>query len=182
MFEWHGWATIVATPEPDDNEAADDREREVVEQVIALIGEVAGSHNETADLRVANGLVHLWLAGSHNHRADAVVDLYRAVARIAHGSYGVMYVLDWDRGPDWERWVMRRGDVVQEPDASLSPHIPVAEDGAHPHVFGMTAHVRGYRTLCIAPSDGFLYTSDYLGLGLVTLRWGLWARCSSRYQ
>src|SRR4051794_27483355 len=128
MFEWHGWATILASSGSEGDDAADTRQREVVAQVEALADEASGVHNETVDLRVANGLVHLWLAGSDSHRADDAITLYRAIARAAPGSYGVMSVLDLDRSTTWERWVMRRGEVIPQADRSLSPHIPVAED------------------------------------------------------
>ncbi len=76
----------------------------------------------------ANGGVHVWLAGSHNHRDEEVTGLFRSIAKAAPGSYGVMYVLDDDDGCTWERLVMRRGAVILETDTSLSPHIGVAED------------------------------------------------------
>jgi hypothetical protein len=128
MFESHGWATIVASPGPEDDRAAEARQRETEAQLRTVIAEVARVDNETVDLRVANGELHLWLAGSHNHRSPSVVELFRSIAGIAPGSYGVMYVLDDDLGDNWQRWVMRRGRVVHEVDTSLSPHIGMVED------------------------------------------------------
>src|SRR6202000_2602040 len=61
--------------------------------VAGFIASAAGVANETLDLRSANGSVHLWLAGSHNHRDEAVTDLFLSIAKAAPGSYGVMYVL-----------------------------------------------------------------------------------------
>ena len=58
----------------------------------------------------------------------SVVALFRAIAGIAPGSYGVMYVLDDDLGDNRDRWVMRRGRIVHEVDTSLSPHIGMVED------------------------------------------------------
>ena len=97
-------------------------------RVARVIAGAAGVANETLDLRSANGSVHIWLAGSHNHRDEAVTDLFRSIAKAAPGSYGVMYVLDDDVSYTWERLVMRRGTVSREVDTSLSPHIGVVED------------------------------------------------------
>jgi hypothetical protein len=132
VFEWHGWATIVASPGAGDDAAAEAGQRDAEAQVAQLIAGAAGVANETLDLRSANGSTHLWLAGSHNHRDEAVTGLFRSIAKAAPGSYGVMYVLDDDVSCTWERWVMRRGTVSREADTSLSPHVGVVEDPPGP--------------------------------------------------
>ena len=128
VFEWHGWATIVASPGAEDDAAAEANQRAAEARVARVIAGAAGVANETLDLRSANGSVHLWLAGSHNHRDETVTALFRSIAKAAPGSYGVMYVLDDDLSYTWERLVMRRGTVSREVDTSLSPHIGVVED------------------------------------------------------
>jgi hypothetical protein len=128
MFEWHGWATVRASAGTKDDQAAEEEQRAAEGRVAALINEVAGADNETVDVRNANGSIHVWLAGSHNHRDDRVVELFRTVAETAPGSYGVMYVLDDDSTSNWQRWVMRRGHITQEADTSLSPHVGLVED------------------------------------------------------
>lgn len=132
MFEWHGWATIAASPGVKDDAAAEVRQQAVEAWVAQVVGGAAGVANETLDLRPANGRLHLWLAGSHNHRDETVIGLFRSIAEAAPGSYGVMYVLDDDVGCTWERLVMRRGTVRQEVDTSLSPHVGVVEDPSGP--------------------------------------------------
>ena len=132
VFEWHGWATIVARPGTEDDEAAEARQRDAEAEVARVIAGAAGVANETLDLRSANGSVHVWLAGSHNHRDETVTGLFRLIAEAAPGSYGVMYVLDDDVSYTWERLVMRRGTVSREVDTSLSPHIGVVEDPSGP--------------------------------------------------
>jgi hypothetical protein len=132
VFEWHGWATIVASPGTEDDAAAEAHQRDAEARVARVIAGAAGAANETLDLRSANGSVHVWLAGSHNHRDEAVTGLFRSIAEAAPGSYGVMYVLDDDVSCTWERLVMRRGTVSREADTSLSPHIGVAEDPPGP--------------------------------------------------
>jgi hypothetical protein len=128
VFEWHGWATIVASPGVEDDAAAETRQREAEARVAQVVAGAAGVANETADVRPANGRLHVWLAGAHNHRAETVIGLFRSIAEAAPGSYGVMYVLDDDVSCTWERLVMRRGAVSAEVDTSLSPHIGVVED------------------------------------------------------
>jgi hypothetical protein len=96
--------------------------------VPARVSASAGVDNETADLRVANGEHHLWLAGCHNHLDPRVVRLYRDIAAAAPGSYGILYTLDDETSGDWERWVMRRGGVHRRADHELSPHVGQVED------------------------------------------------------
>lgn len=132
VFERHGWATIVASPGTEDDAAAEAHQRDAEARVARAIADAAGAANETLDLRSANGGVHVWLAGSHNHRDETVIGLFRSIAEAAPGSYGVMYVLDSDVSYTWERLVMRRGTVSREVDTSLSPHIGVVEGPSSP--------------------------------------------------
>jgi hypothetical protein len=132
VFEWHGWAAIVASPGAEDDAAAEARQRDAEALVARVIADAAGVANETLDVRWANGSVHVWVAGSHNHRDEAVIGLFRSIAEAAPGSYGVMYVLDDEVSYTWERLVMRRGAVSREVDTSLSPHIGVVEDPSSP--------------------------------------------------
>jgi hypothetical protein len=46
----------------------------------------------------------------------------------APGSYGILYTFHSDASNDWERWVMRRGDIHREADHDLSPHVGLVED------------------------------------------------------
>jgi hypothetical protein len=128
MFEWHGWATVRASAGTEDDRAAEEAQRAAERSVAALINEAAGAYNEAVDVRNANGSIHVWLAGSHNHRDDRVIELFRTLAQTAPGSYGVMYVLDDVSSCNWQRWVMRRGHIAQEADTSLSPHVGLVED------------------------------------------------------
>ena len=92
----------------------------------------AGRSNEVVELNRANYLMHLWLAGSHNHGAD-VVDFYERVASAAPGSYGVLYLHDDERSVGdrnkWQVYVMRRGEVTEHADPFLTPHVGLVEDG-----------------------------------------------------
>ena len=119
-------------PGAEDDAVSEAHQRDAEARVARLIAAAAGVANETLDLRSANGSVHVWLAGSHNHRDEAVIGLFRSIAEAAPGSYGVMYVLDDDVNYTWDRLVMRRGTVSREVDTSLSPHIGVVEDPSCP--------------------------------------------------
>ncbi|HEY0869591.1 MAG TPA: Imm7 family immunity protein [Acidothermaceae bacterium] len=128
MFEWHGWASVFGSPTADDGPEADQRDRLAKQQVNDLIDTRENVNNEVTDARIANGALHVWLAGSHNRRDSSPLDLFKEIARLAPGSYGVMYTVDFDTDSGWQRWVMRRGSVYAEADASLSPTIPMTED------------------------------------------------------
>jgi hypothetical protein len=125
MYEWHGWATLRATPVAFNYEDLDQKTLTVVR---ALLADSGGTFNETVDLRGANGLWHVWLAGCHNHRTPAVTELFGSIARAAPGSYGILYTFDDEASDGWDRWVMRRGSVHEAQDEDLSPHVAVVED------------------------------------------------------
>jgi immunity protein 7 of polymorphic toxin system len=129
MFEWHGWASIHGNFTVDDDADAEREDRERRSRVERLLGEQAYVPNEVVDIRYVNGECHVWLAGSHNHRDDKPLDLFRAISAAAPGSYGIMYCFDHDYiDQPWQRWVMRRGHVHLEQDTSLSPHVDYVED------------------------------------------------------
>ena len=104
------------------------------EYLLTVLKELAGvqSDLQTADLRIANGSAHLWMAGLRNHRQDTVVEAFRRIADAAPWSYGLLHVYDDEaRGANenrWVAWVMKRGSVAPEADPYLSPHVGVVED------------------------------------------------------
>jgi hypothetical protein len=130
MFEYHGWATIRDAEDAFGGKA-DDLSQGAYD---AVLKELAGVRNDlqTADLRIANGSAHLWMAGLRNHRQDDVVEAFRRIAHAAPWSYGLLHVYDDEaQGVNqnrWVVWVMKRGTVVPEADPYLSPHVGVVED------------------------------------------------------
>ncbi|MHA3703126.1 Imm7 family immunity protein [Jatrophihabitans sp. YIM 134969] len=135
MFEWHGWATIRAGAASDDDDAVDAAQRRAEAEVRAMVETFAGDRNEVFDLRNANGELHLWLAGNHNHRHEPAINFFRAVAVAvavavaAPGSYGVLHALDHNFiTQPWQRWVMLRGRVTREVESALTPHLGRVED------------------------------------------------------
>jgi len=83
VIEWHGWATIFTAPDAVDDTLLP----ATVDSVKRLVADRAGRSNEVVELNRANYLMHLWLAGSHNHGAD-VVDFYERLASAARDHTG----------------------------------------------------------------------------------------------
>ncbi len=143
-MEWHGWATIRASAGVEDDKAADEAQARANRAVAALV-DGAQAFGEMLDVRVLNGYFVLAFNGMRNHRASSdPVGFFESVARAAPGSYGVLYLYDFeDPHNRWERWVMRRGAVTQEEDTSLSPHVGVVEDADDRERRTTTADVPG---------------------------------------
>ena len=64
-----------------------------------------------------------------------MVNLFQYIAKIAPGSYGLLYIRDDEdhlRGNDYENcfrvWRLCRGTLIELDDPFLSPAIPVVED------------------------------------------------------
>jgi hypothetical protein len=125
VFEWHGWATIRKTPVPHEHGELD---QDILSAVKELLAESDGVADETADLRNTGGEWHVWLAGRRDDRSPHVENLYRSVAQLAPGSYGILYTFDSEGSGGWNRWSMRRGTVRRNRDEDLSPHVGLVED------------------------------------------------------
>jgi hypothetical protein len=134
VFEFHGWATIRDRASWKNDEEAlftNDPAEQTLSALRKLMQEFEGVSNHVTDLRPANGEWHLWIAGFHNHRDPQVTAFYEAVAALAPGSYGLLYVHDDEADGErelWIPWVMKRGQVSREHDPFLSPRIPTTED------------------------------------------------------
>lgn len=128
MFEWHGWATIEASPGVEDDRASEVAQEQTVAVIRGMVDDRQNTPNEVLDLRGANGGHHLWFAGSHNRDISNPVEFFQAVARSAPGSYGVLHTHDHDVEGPWIRWVMKRGNVTGEIEQALSPHLGAVED------------------------------------------------------
>jgi hypothetical protein len=142
MYSAHGWATIWPSEKNDD--AADD----VLDQMDALRDQIAnhiqqlglsrpeqGMRNPFAEMRALNNATHLWLSGNNNHAVwhEAILDLFRYIANVAPGSYGLLYTEDDEDSehPNQFRvWVLARGILAERGDPFLSPHFPTVEDSA----------------------------------------------------
>jgi hypothetical protein len=140
MFQYHGWVTIR------DSAGCEDRDEDPAQATLhAVRTAIADAQMEAAaTLEARNISWFLTIMGHNNHRNAGVVELFEAVARLAPGSYGILYTHDdeanlWSFGDPYpdevgesaDRWycrVMKRGRVERHEDAFLSPHIGVVED------------------------------------------------------
>jgi Immunity protein 7 len=134
MFEFHGWATLRFTPENRDVEDEDELQQAVVEAMRAYVQELGWTRNPIVDLRWMNGQAHLRAEGFKNHSAgieEELVRLFRSIAQVAPGSYGLLYTLN-DEDPSHENvfrvYVLARGALIEQSDPFLSPFVPTVED------------------------------------------------------
>lgn len=128
MYDFHGWATIrEATNEEGENS-------EYCEQIVVQIQEKIAKLDWPSgimDLRWVNGEPHLCTSGCRNHKdsvVDELFDIYEYIAKIAPGSFGILYTLDDDFELNYRVFVLVRGTLVEHGDPFLSPFIPIVED------------------------------------------------------
>src|SRR5258708_38802080 len=79
VFEWHRWATIVASSGAEDDAAGEAHQRGAEAGVARGIGGAAGGAHETPDLRSGHGSVHVWAAGSPHPRARTGIGVVRLI-------------------------------------------------------------------------------------------------------
>lgn len=138
MFELHGWATVRFTPE---NRERDDEEclqqavvTKVESQIHTYVSALGWDHNPRAGIRWVNGEALVQVEGFTNHAgtiAREVETLFRFIAEVAPGSYGLIYTLndeDPEHSGDFRVYVLRRGEYIEHADPFLSPHFPLVED------------------------------------------------------
>ncbi|MFI1364852.1 Imm7 family immunity protein [Streptomyces griseochromogenes] len=128
MFEYHGWITVRESAGEEGED--DSRLRQIVEELRERISLMDSPY--LLDLRWMNGEPFIHLGGHSNHRsAPDVLELFRHVAVIAPGSYGLLHVRDdEDRGHENEVRVLRlaRGGLTEHTEPLLSPCVPALED------------------------------------------------------
>jgi hypothetical protein len=135
MFEFHGWANLKESPRDVD----EGHLPVIVDEVRSEIESCRGSWG-CFDLIVANGAYHVIASGYTNHRgavADKLFALFRRIAAVAPGSYGLVHYLD-DEDPDpglrgqFRILVLSRGGLRTVTDSYLSPVVPKVEDPSVP--------------------------------------------------
>lgn len=126
MVEFHGWATIRYHTHDTDQDLQDKCWKKVEDHVQSL------SVQNLIHLQRYNGCDSLHIAGQHNHDGEYVIDLFRWLAKVSPGSYGILYIID-DEDENHENefiiWRLCRGVLTEYDDPFLSPFIPVVEDG-----------------------------------------------------
>jgi hypothetical protein len=132
MYEFHGWMTLRETYE---NRDTDEKVIESIVQEIKLhIKNINWKHG-LIDIRPINVEIYLWMVGASNHKPSGIyspVDFYEYIAKVAPGSYGLLYVLDDedmanDNYNNFKVYVLARGKLTERKDPFLSPFIPTVE-------------------------------------------------------
>ena len=131
MVEYYGWISISdSTYESDDSEMS-----LILNKLSSYITEYK-VQNASGFINVheVNGSYQVMVSGNTNHLSQDVIEifnLYEYIARIAIGSYGLLYIRNdesLDACNEFEVLVLARGKVRKEKDTFLSPCIPVIED------------------------------------------------------
>jgi hypothetical protein len=132
MFEYQGWATISeSVSEADEN---GDMLSEIIRQIESKISMVQSEHFELG-MKYFNAEPRLWVIGCSNRKRsdwDDVVKLFRFIAEISPGSYGILSFWD-DEDVDglsniYQAYVLRRGALEKKIDPFLSPCIQTLRD------------------------------------------------------
>ncbi|WP_273322136.1 Imm7 family immunity protein [Vallitalea guaymasensis] len=130
MYEFHGWAVIRETPKVIDEENINDIAKMIEEYI----------HNlnwESGILKIfaVNGEYQFIVSGVSNHKtqeSEELLGVYKYIAKIAPGSYGLLYVKDDEdtKGLDNEFivYTLVRGNLSIQKDTFISPFIPIVED------------------------------------------------------
>jgi len=127
MFEFHGWANIIANGD-------DDVDTMTLEALVAELrlrwAPLAESCNGRFEIvEGVNGQAHLLLTGFHNHRDPRIRELFDWIAANQPHSYGILHVWD-DESTDSNAFIshaVARGRVTSVVDSQLSPCIPKLE-------------------------------------------------------
>lgn len=125
MIEYHGWVNIWDTVFVDESD--DSRRLAIAADVRSRLEELSNA-TRILELRWINGQCILCIAGSTNHRTQDVTEVIRLfewIAKVAPGSYGLLYLLDDEdpQGKDDEFQIFKiaKGKMTIEKDRLLSP-------------------------------------------------------------
>lgn len=130
MVELHGWATIRETTSVDGEENIDIIVQKIKSRIVEL-----NWNSGVLDLKAVNGEYHLCVSCFTNRKGKDISDVfefYEYIAKIAPGSYGLIYFRDDEdiNGIDniFMVYVLARGVIHEKKDVFLSPFTPVVED------------------------------------------------------
>jgi hypothetical protein len=106
----------------------------IVNQIKDHIKELDWKHG-VLDIRVINGAFHIWSSGHHNHKATGAycpIEFFQYIAKVAPGSYGILYVFDDedmidDNSNKFKVYVLAKGSLLEHKDPFLSPFVPTVE-------------------------------------------------------
>lgn len=126
MFSFHGWAVVrEAHDESTENPRALADVLRRTEQFIDNEMEFSGRLHQT------NGEHHLLTSGASNHYRASPLALFKLLADVSSGSYGLLYVHDDENveglANSFQVWVLRKGTLSIASDTFLSPVFPTIE-------------------------------------------------------
>ncbi len=128
MFSIYGWIEIWLTPDGDEELAEADAAVRHVRQAVVELGHGRGLD---VDVVTRNGLTSVRVHLAHNRESSYLEDcrrLLEEIARLAPGSYGILFVRETDTPiQTMHRFVMRRGEIVFEEDDIFTPVVPTIE-------------------------------------------------------
>lgn len=131
MYEFHGWIVIREKV----NEVNTGNLFSISNTIKYQIEELDCGSSKVLDIKIINGAVHLYTTGLSNHKAldgDDIITLYENVAKIAPGSYGLLYIRDDEDCTGFENKfrviVLKRGQLIEKEDMLLSPCNPTIEE------------------------------------------------------
>ena len=128
MTELHGWLAVRETP-ADEDALPEDELKRIMNGVRDILAET-----DCVKLVYANGEPYLNTLFCANHRceSDEIIGIYRRIAALARGSYGMIYLHDDEDSEhhnEFMTYIFKRGECTVCTDEHFSPCIPTIEDG-----------------------------------------------------
>lgn len=128
MIELHGWLTIHETY--DDEDLCSQEMLDCVRYKVKTILSESGIDTE---IKYVNGVPFLNTLICANHRTkeiDNIIEMYKNIAQIATGSYGIIYLRDdedSEHSNEFQIYLFMRGNYIYKSDNYFSPCIPTIE-------------------------------------------------------
>lgn len=131
MVELHGWALLR------ENFTADNEDTQIEQIVSRIAQDVEDTKIESNLLRIeySNAEATLTATRFTNHLSDditRIIDLFKRVASIAPGSYGLLYLHNDEDTTGlsnaFQVYVLSKGTVTLQQDPFLSPFFPTVEE------------------------------------------------------
>lgn len=129
MIELHGWLTIYETYEDEDAFSQDTLD--VIRHKVEVIVSESGNDIE---IKYKNGVPFINTLLCSNHRTkeiDDIIEIYKNIAQIATGSYGVIYLRDDEdskHSNEFQIYLFKHGNCIYRLDNDFSPCIPTIEE------------------------------------------------------
>lgn len=127
MTELHGWMAISETCS-DEDKLTDSEMVDIMSRTIS----VAQKYGLKPEYHNGEPFINTILFTNHHTlETDDIITAYTEIARIATGSYGMIYLRDdedAEHSNEFQIYVFKRGSCERRRDKLLSPCIPALED------------------------------------------------------